>query len=185
MTPRGEPDPRQLRMEALQAMSEAARRADSAPRPPPRGPRPPLRRVHGDVSTAPHIHGAYIPPPPAEAAEQPPRFLSVCSGHSDGYYIANSIPIFSQLNGLIGAVLSPFLSFVIPVTLLFKSGLKPTKLDVVCSVVYVLAVGGYAFGAGTYAAKRNILTRRETTLIGGETKRSVVFFLFLSSFLEI
>ena len=58
----------------------------------------------------------------------------------------------TQLNGLIGAVLSPFLSFVIPVTLLFKSGLKPTKLDVVCSVVYVLAVGGYAFGAGTYAS---------------------------------
>ena len=86
MTPRGEPDPRQLRMESLQAMSEAARRADAAgaPRPPPRGPRPPLRRVHGDVSTAPHIHGAYIPP--AEAAEQPPRSLSVCSGHSgDGY----------------------------------------------------------------------------------------------------
>ena len=82
MTPRGEPDPRQLRMESLQAMSEAARRADAAgaPRPPPRGPRPPLRRVHGDVS-APHIHGAYIPPPPAEAAEQPPRSLSVCSGH--------------------------------------------------------------------------------------------------------
>ena len=68
------------------------------------------------------------------------------------YVVANSIPIFSQLNGLIGAVLSPFLSFVIPVTLLFKSGLKPTKLDVVCSVVYVLAVGGYAFGAGTYAS---------------------------------
>ena len=44
------------------------------------------------------------------------------------------------------------MSFVIPVTLLFKSGLKPTKLDVVCSVVYVLAVGGYAFGAGTYAS---------------------------------
>ena len=88
MTPRGEPDPRQLRMESLQAMSEAARRADAAgaPRPPPRGPRPPLRRVHGDVATAPHIHGAYIPPPPAEAAEQPPRSLSVCSGHSgDGY----------------------------------------------------------------------------------------------------
>ena len=41
---------------------------------------------------------------------------------------------------------------VIPVTLLFKSGLKPTKLDIVCSVVYVLAVGGYAFGAGTYAS---------------------------------
>ena len=68
------------------------------------------------------------------------------------YVVANSIPIFSQLNGLIGAVLSPFLSFVIPVTLLFKSGLKPTKLDVVCSVIYVLAVGGYAFGAGTYAS---------------------------------
>ena len=30
------------------------------------------------------------------------------------YVVANSIPIFSQLNGLIGAVLSPFLSFVIP-----------------------------------------------------------------------
>ncbi len=64
-SPRGrEPDPheRQLRMESLQAMSEAARRADNAagaPRPPPRGPRPPLSRVHGDVSTAPHIHGAY------------------------------------------------------------------------------------------------------------------------------
>ena len=52
-------------MESLQAMSEAARRADNAagaPRPPPRGPRPPLRRVHGDVSTATHIHGAYMPP---------------------------------------------------------------------------------------------------------------------------
>ena len=68
------------------------------------------------------------------------------------YVVANSIPIFSQLNGLIGAVLSPFLSFVIPVTLLVKSGLKSTKLDVVCSVVYVLAVGGYAFGAGTYTS---------------------------------
>ena len=80
-----DPDPRlrQLRMESLQAMSEAARRADNAAGAPPRGPRPPLRRVHGDVSTAPHIHGAYIPP--AEAAEQPPRSLSVCSGHSDGY----------------------------------------------------------------------------------------------------
>ena len=87
MTPRGEPDPRQLRMESLQAMSEAARRADAAgaPRPPPRGPRPPLRRVHGDVSTALHIQGAYTPPLSAEAAEQPPRSLSVCSGHSDGY----------------------------------------------------------------------------------------------------
>ena len=31
----------------------AARPAASA------GPRPPLSRVHGDVSTAPHIHGAY------------------------------------------------------------------------------------------------------------------------------
>ena len=83
-----DPDPRlrQLRMESLQAMSEAARRADNAAGAPPRGPRPPLRRVHGDVSTAPHIHGAYIPPPPAEAAEQPPRSSSVCSGHSgDGY----------------------------------------------------------------------------------------------------
>ena len=39
MTPRGEPDPRQLRMETLQAMSEAARRADAAgaPRPPQMG----------------------------------------------------------------------------------------------------------------------------------------------------
>ena len=56
-----DPDPRlrQLRMESLQAMSEAARRADNAAGAPPRGPRPPLRRVHGDVSTAPHIHGAY------------------------------------------------------------------------------------------------------------------------------
>ena len=55
-----EPDPheRQLRMESLQAMSEAARRADNAAGAP-RGPRPPLRRVHGDVTTAPHIHGAY------------------------------------------------------------------------------------------------------------------------------
>ena len=53
---------------------------------------------------------------------------------------------------MIGAVLRPVLSFVIPVTLLFKSGLTPTRLDVVCSVVYVLAVGGYAFGAGTYAS---------------------------------
>ena len=81
-----DPDPRlrQLRMESLQAMSEAARRADNAAGAPPRGPRPPLRRVHGDVSTAPHIHGAYIPP--AEAAEQPPRSSSVCSGNSgDGY----------------------------------------------------------------------------------------------------
>ena len=25
-------------------------------------PRPPLQRVHGDVSTATHIHGAYMPP---------------------------------------------------------------------------------------------------------------------------
>ena len=58
-----EPDPheRQLRMESLQAMSDAARRADNAAGAsrPPRGPRPPLSRVHGDVSTAPHIHGAY------------------------------------------------------------------------------------------------------------------------------
>ena len=64
MTPRGEPDPRQLRMESLQAISDAARRADNAAGAsrdsrPPRGPRPPLSRVHGDVSTAPHIHGAY------------------------------------------------------------------------------------------------------------------------------
>ena len=61
-----EPDPRlrQLRMESLQAISDAARRADNAAGAsrdsrPPRGPRPPLSRVHGDVSTAPHIHGAY------------------------------------------------------------------------------------------------------------------------------
>ena len=125
MTPRGEPDPRQLRMESLQAMSEAARRADAAgaPRPPPRGPRPPLRRVHGDVATAPHIHGAYIPPPPAEAAEQPPRSLSVCSGHSgDGYSTGDgdssprspftptrptSISVISELDTIQSEVWSP------------------------------------------------------------------------------
>ena len=95
------------------------------------------------------------------------------------YVVANSIPIFSQLNGLIGAVLSPFLSFVIPVALLFKSGLKPTKLDVVCSVVYVLAVGGYAFGAGTYASivSRGVLhstpsTRRRLDGVTGAPRRS-------------
>ena len=60
-SPRGrelDPHARQLRMESLQAMSAAARRADNAAGAP-RGPRPPLRRVHGDVTTAPHIHGAY------------------------------------------------------------------------------------------------------------------------------
>ena len=53
-----EPDPRQrqLRMESLQAMSEAARRADNAAGAPPR---PPLQRVHGDVSKATHSRGAY------------------------------------------------------------------------------------------------------------------------------
>ena len=53
-----EPDPheRQLRMESLQAMSEAARRADNAAGAPAR---PPLRRVHGDVYTATHSRGAY------------------------------------------------------------------------------------------------------------------------------
>ena len=56
MTPRGEPDPRQLRMESLQAMSEAARRADNAAGAPAR---PPLQRVHADVSKATHSRGAY------------------------------------------------------------------------------------------------------------------------------
>ena len=53
-----EPDPRQrqLRMESLQAMSEAARRADNAAGAPAR---PPLQRVHGDVSKATHSRGAY------------------------------------------------------------------------------------------------------------------------------
>ena len=53
-----EPDPheRQLRMESLQALSEAARRADNAAGAPPR---PPLQRVHGDVSKATHSRGAY------------------------------------------------------------------------------------------------------------------------------
>ena len=53
-----EPDPRQrqLRMESLQAMSEAARRADNAAGAPAR---PPLQRVHGDVSKATHSCGAY------------------------------------------------------------------------------------------------------------------------------
>ena len=52
-----EPDPRQrqLRMESLQAMSEAARRADNAAG----AARPPLQRVHGDVSKATHSRGAY------------------------------------------------------------------------------------------------------------------------------
>ena len=41
-------------------MSEAARRADNAAGRVAPAARPvPLRRVHGDVSTAPHIHGAY------------------------------------------------------------------------------------------------------------------------------
>ena len=54
----GDPDPRQrqLRMESLQALSEAARRADNAAGAPPR---PPLQRVHGDVSKATHSRGAY------------------------------------------------------------------------------------------------------------------------------
>ena len=53
-----EPDPRQrqLRMESLQAMSEAARRADNAAGAPAR---PPLQRVHGDVSKATQSRGAY------------------------------------------------------------------------------------------------------------------------------
>mmetsp|Transcript_5768 Transcript_5768/g.17016 ORF Transcript_5768/g.17016 Transcript_5768/m.17016 type:complete len:484 (-) Transcript_5768:93-1544(-) len=73
------------------------------------------------------------------------------------YVVAGAIPIFAQLNELIGSVLSPFIAFIVPVALLVKSGLEMTTLDKCCAVVYVFVVGLYALGAGTAAAVDSII----------------------------
>jgi vesicular inhibitory amino acid transporter len=73
------------------------------------------------------------------------------------YLIAGAIPMFPQLNELIGSVFSPFLSFIIPCALLYKSGLEMTPLDKYGAIIYVGVVGVYALGAGTAAAVDSII----------------------------
>ena len=65
--------------------------------------------------------------------------------------------MFPQLNELIGSVFSPFLSFIIPCALLYKSGLEMTPLDKYGAIIYVGVVGVYALGAGTAAAVDSII----------------------------